>query len=153
MTNVNENAKILYAEGRALIMLCEFSHARKVLLQAQRLEPNSRELIIALQDLEQRASDAKRYELEAAKRAMQFISEAEEIQANEQKDAWEDLEEKRQAILKEITRFMESKETRLNLPDHFSSAELTLVEDIANSLQLKLNIAKYGEKTYYLSKN
>ena len=153
LTNVDEIPKILYAEGRALIMLSEFPHARKVLLQAQRLEPNNREIIISLQELEQRAFDARRYELEAAKRAMKFINEAEEVQAKEQKDVWEAVEERRQGMLIELKRFKESNEIRLNLPDHFSTDEMTIVEEIVKSLQLKLNTSEYGEKTYYLSKN
>lgn len=151
--NVDESPKILFAEGRALTMLSEFSRARAILLKAQRLEPSSCDIIRSLQELEKRTSDAKQYEIEAAKRAMQIFCEAEELQAKKLTNGWEELEEMRQGILREVNRFKESKETRLNLPDHFSSAELTIVEDIAKSLQLKLNITQYENKTYYLSKN
>lgn len=79
LTSIKNNPKMLYAKGRALTLLSDFTRARSLFNAALKLSPNSIELLEAITILNAREKEERNFEKNFAKSAFEFMAEADEI--------------------------------------------------------------------------
>ncbi len=154
LTNIYEDSKIMFAQGKALSMLGEFEKAKKSLCTALRLSPNNADIVEELEMLEKKAKKHKETELAIARNAFKMVAQAEEIQKKKKEREDEFEQNRRKGIKNELIKFKDSKNDRLDLPDSFNVEEIEMVQEIANELEIKLKIDHFDKKeSYYLAKN
>uniref|UniRef100_A0A182T071 peptidylprolyl isomerase n=1 Tax=Anopheles maculatus TaxID=74869 RepID=A0A182T071_9DIPT len=76
LCNVNQNAKIMYQEGKALIKIGDYDRARKSLLGAQKLEPQDENIQRTLKELNECSSKHQQEEKRIWTRALGLVDAA-----------------------------------------------------------------------------
>lgn len=157
LTDINQDSKIMFAKGKALAGLFDYTRAKVALKTAHSLAPANQDIIKELELLEKNFSEYKKSEQEIAQNAMKLISKGK--LANEEKkkktevDPNEEAERRSLGIKAELVKFKESKSERLPLPESFSTFELELVKEHAKDLQLFFRRDPFASgEVYYVAK-
>lgn len=79
LTSIKNNPKMLYAKGKALTLLSDFTRARSLFNAALKLSPNTIELLEAITILNAREKEESNFEKNFAKSSFDFMGEADEI--------------------------------------------------------------------------
>jgi tetratricopeptide (TPR) repeat protein len=80
LQSIKQNAKALFAKGRALMLLKDYKPARKLYTSALKLEPTCKKILAAIQELEECVSKTAEYAAEQKEREKQYELEVEELQ-------------------------------------------------------------------------
>uniref|UniRef100_A0A182JWF1 peptidylprolyl isomerase n=1 Tax=Anopheles christyi TaxID=43041 RepID=A0A182JWF1_9DIPT len=143
LCDVNKNAKVLYQEGKALMNLGEYDRSRKCLLRAQQLEPNDEIVQQALKQLNDRSVKHQQEEKKIWERAFSMAANKKKQVSKEEAMLMENMKQTMQLFVED-----EGSST-LPLPDGLSEKELSIMEQLANELQLKLNVHVDNNKKHY----
>lgn len=151
LTNINENCKALFQEGRALLMIGDFQRARNRLQRAQQLEPNNAEVIKELKLLNSKYETYKNNERNIWQKAMGLVEESKESD----KANGAHLNVFKKEIGKYLKDFRDNDNNRdLTLPDGLSADEVRCVNSLAEELDLKMTISDLGgQRTYVIARN
>lgn len=153
LMDITKDSRVMFAQGKAFVMLGEFEKAKRAYCTALRMEPTNHEIVKELEILEQKAKKHKETELAIARSAMKMVGDV-----NNKKAKKEELDEfdikRRDGIKRELIKFKEGEKDRLNLPDSFTVPEISMVEELAKDLDIKLKVDHFDKnETYYLEKN
>lgn len=168
LTPIAQNAKALFAKGRANLMLNNYDLARRCLLKAERLSPNSQTVIAALLELDNQERTKIQHDADSEELSKKFEMEAALINAqNHQSAEMQDLQEKAleddldefkgkfEELIEEFKNDDALRRLSLTVLDIHTQRHVQLAEHICrqHSILLKGTQMLHDEKvTYYLSK-
>lgn len=151
LTNNKISCKALFQEGRALMNLGEYTRARFILIKAQNIEPNNKDVNEELKTLEIRYSKYKANEKDLCKRAISLMN-GNKIETNKSKNADIDSAFQKE-ILNVIGSFNENKNLKsFQLPAGLTAKEIKEVDKLAKDMNLKLQISPLDNSIYTLEK-
>uniref|UniRef100_A0A182P9C6 peptidylprolyl isomerase n=1 Tax=Anopheles epiroticus TaxID=199890 RepID=A0A182P9C6_9DIPT len=143
LCNVNKNAKILYQEGKALMSLGEYDRSRKCLLRAQQLEPRDDIVQQALKELNECSAKHQREEKQIWARAFGMVANKKEEMSKEETTLVENMKQSMKLFLED------DGSNTLPLPDGLSDKEVSILDELASELNLKLNVYVANNKKHY----
>lgn len=151
LTNNKLSCKALFQEGRALLMLGEYSRARTVLIKAQHIEPNNADVNKELKTLETRYSKYKNNEKELWTRAISVMKKDEGKQTKAPKDDTDPAF--REGMLSVIESLNKNENFKtFELPPGLTSNEIKVVDELAQEMNMKLQLSPLDNSTYTLVK-
>uniref|UniRef100_A0A240PJX4 peptidylprolyl isomerase n=1 Tax=Anopheles atroparvus TaxID=41427 RepID=A0A240PJX4_ANOAO len=141
--DINQHAKILYQEGKALHKLGEYDRSQKSLLRAQQLQPEDESIKKALKTLN--ASSQKHRQLEKSiwSRALGMVNTKQDEISDEQKKFID-------GVRQSVNVFLEDDSCSIMpLPERLSQQELSIVQELADAFKLKLTVHLENNKKHY----
>uniref|UniRef100_A0A1Y9H221 peptidylprolyl isomerase n=1 Tax=Anopheles dirus TaxID=7168 RepID=A0A1Y9H221_9DIPT len=143
LCDINRHAKILYQEGKALLKLGEYERSRKSLLRAQKLEPRDENIQQTLKELNTCSAKHQSEERLIWSRAFGIAAQKKEEMSKEETAFVDNVKESMKQFLED------DKCSTLPLPDGLSEKEVTILQNLADEFQLKLNVQVSSNKKHY----
>ncbi|XP_067628083.1 inactive peptidyl-prolyl cis-trans isomerase shutdown [Eurosta solidaginis] len=151
LTDNKPSCKALFQEGRALLLLGEYERARHILIRAQRIEPQNEDISKEMKLLEERYARYKENERNIWTKAMGIIEKKDDKQTEK------DVQESRNIFEQEMEQLMKDFKENLDLnnfilPPGLTKTEIKTVDELAQTMDLKLTLSPLDNATYTLSK-
>ncbi|XP_055837327.1 inactive peptidyl-prolyl cis-trans isomerase shutdown-like [Episyrphus balteatus] len=151
LANDKMSCKALFQEGRALLMLGEFTRARTLLIRAQNIEPNNVDVNKELKTLEMRYSNYKNNERELWTRAISVIKRDEnKMNRTAENDTDSSFREGMSNVIQSLNKTENFKS--FELPTGLTSKEINVVDELAKEMNMKLQLSPLDNTTYTLVK-
>ncbi|KFB41467.1 AGAP011458-PA-like protein [Anopheles sinensis] len=147
LCDINQNAKALYQEGKALLKLGDYNKARVCLKRAKQLMPGDENIEATLKELHINTEKYRQEEKSIWTRAMGMATKKQEQSVDE-------LKKFTDSVRGTINMFIgDAKCTTLPLPEHLSEQEIRILHELADEYKLKLTSYLNGnEKQYKFTK-
>ena len=151
MSNIDENCKALFMEGRALLQLGEFKRAQQRLKQAHRLQPNHVVISNELRLLDEKYQAYIKHEKNVWKKVFGNNDDAKEKEETSLKVGIIDVTDPfREATMQGLDLFKKNGNLkRMQLPDGLTEDEIDCVRDLIKEFEIKLQVTDINDKKIY----
>lgn len=153
-TSLKVPAKVYFNNGRALYMIGEYNKAKSKLLQAQKLEPQNKEISAELLKINEKLKKQSQIEKQLAKIYVQGNNNK-EIENNTKIKEDNEFIEFRNSIKQMCEDLLESNDFQYTLPSGLTTEEYEIAKIEVEKCGLIFKETKYetsGKLTYYISK-
>lgn len=126
LCDINQNAKVLYQEGKALLKLGEFERARICLKRAEKLLPGDENIAASLKSLNISTEKYRQEEKSIWARAMGMATKKQEQSVDELKRFTDSVRGAINMFIKDAI------STTLPLPEHLTEQEIKILHELAD---------------------
>ena len=143
LNGLDQNAKALYQQGKALMHLSEYSRARDALLKAKQLSGNDFNIIKTMEELDQKVAVYREEEKRLAQNALSMILHSKKTNSSDDKasNQNQDINVSEKSIAS-IEDFLQSDMSSLQLPNNLSNEEISALRAMEKKMGFKVVITE-----------